>query len=217
MTGRAILRFTIFVFLCLTFFMDGYNSTWAQETNSGSGTKHPTYRLLKEPPIHTTGTVKMEVFVDFYCPHCHRFETSVLPVLMKEYGDKLEVTEIGLPVIRNKPMLPFEFHEAAVAMGKGPEMARALFHVLQDENGDIEIPEVRIRIAREAGVDPDELKKRLLTGVPKRDIDKNIERAARDGVNGTPTAILDGYVLTDTPTVENLRPIINKLLAGQEP
>jgi protein dithiol oxidoreductase (disulfide-forming) len=215
MTPRILKSIGLAGFICLVF--SGSQTAWTQGVVQAQESKPPVYRILKEPPVHTTGTVKMEVFVDFYCPHCHRFESSVLPVLTKEYGDKLEVTEIGLPVIRNKPMLPFEFHEAAVAMGKGPEMAQALFHVLQDENGDIQIPEVRIRIAREAGVDPDELKKRLLTGVPKRDIDKNIERAARDGVNATPTVILDGYVLTDIPTAENLRPIISKLLAGQEP
>ena len=214
MGTRTIKWFGILGFLYLAFGLS--EVAWTEEIDQNHPAKPPSYRLLKKTSTHTTGKVKMEVFVDFYCHHCHRFEMSVLPDLKKEFGEKLEVTEVGFPVIRNKPMLPFEIYEAARAEGKGPAMAQALFRVLQDENGDIQNPQVRMQIAKDAGVDPDQLKDRLLSGQPKRAIDEAIARADRDGVNSVPTVILDGYVVTEDTTSENLRVLINKLLSGKE-
>ena len=214
MVTRALKWIGVLGFLYLAVGLS--NVAWTQGMNQDPLAKPPSYRLLKKPPALTTGTVKMEVFVDFYCAHCHRFEASVLPDIKKEFGEKLEVTEVGFPVIRNKPMLSFEIYEAARAEGKGPAMAQVLFRVLQEENGDIQDPQVRIQVAKEAGLDPDELKKRLLSGQPKRAIDENIARAARDGVNSAPTIILDGYVVTEDTSPENLRALIGKLLSGKE-
>lgn len=214
MGTRTIKWFGILGFLYLAFGLS--EVAWTEERDQNHLAKPLSYRLLKETSTHTTGKVKMEVFVDFYCHHCHRFEVSVLPDLKKEFGEKLEVTEVGFPVIRNKPMLPFEIYEAARAEGKGPAMAQVLFRVLQDENGDILNSEVRIQVAKEAGLDPNEINKRLLSGAPKRAIDEAIARAARDGVEATPTIILDGYVVTEDTTSDNLRGLINKLLSGKE-
>jgi len=175
------------------------------------------YRLLKEPSTHAPGKVKMEVFVDFYCPHCHHFEAAVLPELQKEFGSKLEVMEIGFPVIRDRPRLPFELYEAARAERKGAAMAKALFRALQDEGKDIRDPAVEAGLIKEVGLDPGALKKRLASGEPKRALEAGIAQGERDGVRFTPTVLLDGYVLAEVTTAENLKPLIRKLLAGEKP
>jgi len=173
------------------------------------------YRLLHEPSTHVKDRVKMEVFVDFYCPHCHHFEALLLPALRSEFGNRLDVTEIGLPVIRNKPLLPFELYEVALAEGKGTAMAKVLFRTLQDEKLDIQDPAVESNVITEVGLDPDFVKQRLASGGPARALNDGIARAARDGVQGTPTILLDGYVLTENSSVENLSMLIHKLLAGE--
>ena len=175
------------------------------------------YRILKEPSTHAKGKVKLEVFVDFYCPHCHHFETTVLPVLEREFGAKLEVTAIGVSVIRNKPQTPFLLYEAARAEGKGTAMARILFRVLQDEKQDIQDSSVEAKVLKEAGLDPASVKKRLASEDPKRRYEEGIARANRYGVRFTPTVLLDGYVLAEDTSADALRPLIHKLLAGEKP
>jgi len=172
------------------------------------------YRILKEPSTHTAGKVQMEIFVDFYCPHCHRFETEVLPILTREFGTKLEVKEVGFPVIRNKPRLPFELYEAARGEGRGDAMARILFRVLQEEHLDILDPSVEKRVIIEAGMKPEVMQKWLAFGEPRRSLEEGISRGHRYGVESTPTVVLDGYVLTEGPTAANLRTLVQELLSG---
>ncbi|MGH7232287.1 MAG: DsbA family protein, partial [Nitrospiraceae bacterium] len=74
---------------------------------------------LKEPSTHTRGKVKLTEFADFYCPHCHMFEQAAIPVLEKEFGDRLEVTMVGFPVIPGKLPTAFDMYEQAKLMGKG--------------------------------------------------------------------------------------------------
>ena len=174
------------------------------------------YRVLKEPSTHAPGRVKMEVFEDFYCPHCHHFEATVLPELKREFGTKLEVTAIGYPIMRNKPRTPFEIYEAARAEGKGDAMAKVLFRVLQDERLDVREAAVATKALKEAGLDPRAVSKRLVSGEAKRSLDAGIARADRYGVRVTPTALLDGYVLAEDTTVANLRMLIRRLLAGEK-
>ena len=173
-------------------------------------------RILKEPSTRMAGKVKMEVFVDFYCPHCHHFEATVLPELRREFGAKLEVTQTGLPLIRNKPRTPFELYEAARAEGKGEAMAKVLFRVLQDERLDVREGAVATRSLKEAGLDPGAISKRLISGEAKRSLEEGIARANRYSVRVTPTVLLDGYVLVEDTTAANLRQLIRKLLSGEK-
>jgi thiol:disulfide interchange protein DsbA len=173
------------------------------------------YRILNEPSTHTAGKVRMEIFVDFYCPHCHHFESMVLPELKREFGDKLEVSNVGFPVIRNKPSMPFELYEAARGEGRGDIMAGVLFRVLQDERLNILDPSVEDKVIQEAGMNPEVMKNQIASGEPKRKLEEGVSRANRYGVHSTPTVLLDGYVLSDVPTAENLRPLVQKLLAGE--
>ena len=84
------------------------------------------FELLKnEPSTHQRGKVKIVEFADFYCPHCHHFEEAGLPLLVKEFGDKIEVTMVGFPVIPGKLPTAFDMYEQAKTMGKGDEIGRA--------------------------------------------------------------------------------------------
>jgi len=51
-----------------------------------------------EVSTHTPGKVKLIEFADFYCPHCHHFEEAALPILQKEFGNKLKQPWSGFPV-----------------------------------------------------------------------------------------------------------------------
>ena len=91
------------------------------------------YRLMEEPEIHTKGKVVLLEFADFYCPHCHMFDSQVGSQLQKEFGDRLEIQMIGFPVMRGKLPTAFEMYEQAKAMGKGSEMKAVLFRSIHQD------------------------------------------------------------------------------------
>ena len=66
--------------------------------------------LTGEVSTHTPGKVKLVEFADFYCPHCHRFDAEGLVLLQKEFGNKLEATMVGFPVISGKLPTPFDMY-----------------------------------------------------------------------------------------------------------
>jgi predicted DsbA family dithiol-disulfide isomerase len=70
-------------------------------------------------------------------------------------------------------------------------------------------------VIKESDLNVDVVTKRLASGDPKRRLEEGISRGNRYGVHATPTVLLDGYVLSDVPTAENLRPLVQKLLAGE--
>ncbi|HMS85802.1 MAG TPA: thioredoxin domain-containing protein, partial [Nitrospira sp.] len=81
------------------------------------------FEILKdETSVHQPGKVKIIEFADFYCPHCHHFEETGVPLLMKEFGNRIEVTMVGFPVIPGKLPTPFDMYEQAKMMGKGDQM-----------------------------------------------------------------------------------------------
>mgnify|MGYP006356747695 FL=1 len=65
------------------------------------------FEILKdETSTHQPGKVKVIEFADFYCPHCHHFEETGVPLLLKEFGNRVEVTMVGFPVIPGNYRLP---------------------------------------------------------------------------------------------------------------
>lgn len=174
------------------------------------------YRILKNPPIHLQGKVEMELFIDFYCPHCHHFEETVLPDLKKEFGEKLKVIPVGYPIIPNKPEWPFLLFEAARSAHREIAMEQILFRTLQDEKKDILDPGVEEKVLKEAKMTPAMVKTTLASGEPGRQLKNGIERANNLGVRGTPTALLDNYILVEDVRKETLRMLILRLLKGQE-
>ena len=80
------------------------------------------FTRLKFPSTHKPGKVQITEFADFYCPHCHMFEQTALPMLEEEFGNKVEMTMVGYPVIPGMLPTPFLMYEHAKAMGKGTEM-----------------------------------------------------------------------------------------------
>src|SRR6476619_5790313 len=95
------------------------------------------FEILKdEPSTHQPGKVKIVEFADFYCPHCHHFEETGVPLLLKEFGNKVEVTMVGFPVIPGKLPTAFDMYEQAKLMGKGDRMKAVLFRTIHKDKLD---------------------------------------------------------------------------------
>ena len=82
---------------------------WGSLATAASPELKGKFEILKgEVSTHTPGKVKLTEFADFYCPHCHRFDGEALVLLEKEFGNRLEATMVGFPVIHGKLPTPFD-------------------------------------------------------------------------------------------------------------
>jgi thiol:disulfide interchange protein DsbA len=170
------------------------------------------FEELNEPSTHTPGKVKMTEFADFYCPHCHRFEEEGLPVLEKEFGKRLEVTMVSFPVIRGKLPTAFEMYEQARAMGKGPEMRRALFRAIHRDRMEVFDRLIREALVKEIGLDVAKFEAGLKSGKPAQAVETGKAWGERIKVQQTPTILLDGNIKVENIDPENLKIVIHSIL-----
>lgn len=174
------------------------------------------FELLKdEPSTHQRGKVKIVEFADFYCPHCHHFEETGLPLLVKEFGDKIEVTMVGFPVIPGKLPTAFDMYEQAKTMGKGDAMRAILFRTIhKDKMSGILDRSIRSLLIREAGLDVAAFEAGLESGKPARAFEDGRRWGERIKVASTPSLLLDGNIKLDgaNMTPDNAITVIRSIL-----
>jgi thiol:disulfide interchange protein DsbA len=172
------------------------------------------FELLKdETSTHERGKVKLFEFADFYCPHCHHFEEAGLPILQKEFGNKLEATMVGFPVIRGKLPTPFDMYEQAKAMGKGKEMKQVLFRTIhKDKMTGVLDRSIREVLIKEVGLDPKAFEEGLASGKPAIAFEDGRKWGERIKVQQTPTVLIDGNIKVENIDPENLKLIIHSIL-----
>jgi thiol:disulfide interchange protein DsbA len=171
--------------------------------------------LAGEVATHTPGKVKVMEFADFYCPHCHHFEETGLPLLVKEFGSKLEITMVGYPVIRGKLPTAFDMYEQAKMMGKGNEMRRVLFRTIHKDKIDGVLDRsIRSLLIKEVGLDVAAFEAGMESGKPARAVEDGRRWGERIKVSSTPSILLDGNIKVDgaNMTPENVITIIRSIL-----
>ncbi|MBH0189729.1 MAG: thioredoxin domain-containing protein [Nitrospira sp.] len=175
-----------------------------------------TFELLKdEPSTHQRGKVKIIEFADFYCPHCHHFDETGLPLLVKEFGSKIEVTMVGYPVIRGKLPTAFDMYEQAKTMGKGNEMKAVLFRTIhKDKFGGVLDRSIRSLLIREVGLDVAAFEAGIESGKPAKAFEDGRRWGERIKVSSTPSLLLDGNIKIDgaNMTPENAITVIRSIL-----
>lgn len=168
-----------------------------------------------EVSTHTPGKVKVMEFADFYCPHCHQFDETGLPLLVKEFGSKLEVTMVGFPVIRGKLPTPFDMYEQAKMMGRGNEMKTVLFRTIHKDKIDGVLDRsIREVLIREVGLDPKAFEDGMAGGKPAKAVEDGKRWGERIKVSSTPSILLDGNIKVDgvNMTPDNVITIIRSIL-----
>jgi len=172
------------------------------------------FEVLKgEVSTHTPGKVKLIEFADFYCPHCHYFEEAALPILQKEFGNKLEATLVGFPVFQNKFPTPFVMYEQAKMMGKGNEMKAVLFRTIhKDKITGVLDRSLREALIKEVGLDPKGFEEGMASGKPAKIFEEGRKWGERIKVQYTPTVLIDGNIKAESNVPENLKLIIQSIL-----
>lgn len=169
--------------------------------------------LTGEVSTHTPGKVKLIEFADFYCPHCHHFDETGLPLLAKEFGNKLEITMVGFPVIRGKLPTAFDMYEQAKMMGKGNEMRTVLFRTIHKDKIDGVLDRsIREVLIKEVGLDPKAFEEGMASGKPAKIFEEGRKWGERIKVQSTPTVLIDGNIKAESIDPENLKLIIQSIL-----
>ena len=184
-------------------------------SNSATPALKGKYTVLeKEQSTHTPGKVKVTEFADFYCPHCHMFEEQGLPVLEKEFGNKIEITMVGFPVIPGKLPTAFDMYEQAKTMGKGPQMRQVLFRTIHKDRLHVFDKTIREMLVKEVGLDPVAFEAGLASGKPARAVEDGKKWGQRVNVDHTPTILLDGNIKADPIDPAILKTVIQSILAA---
>ena len=187
---------------------------WGSLATAASPELKGKFEVLKgEVSTHTPGKVKLIEFADFYCPHCHRFDGEALPLLEKEFGNKLEATMVGFPVIPGKLPTPFDMYEQAKMMGKGNEMKAVIFRTIhKDKITGVLDRSLREVLIREVGLDPKVFEEGMASGKPAKIFEEGRKWGERIKVQSTPTVLIDGNIKAESIDPENLKLIIQSIL-----
>ena len=140
------------------------------------------------------------------------FEQAAIPVLEHEFGDRLEVTMVGFPVIPGKLPTAFDMYEQAKMMGKGPEMKRVLFRAIHKDKMHVFDKVIRAALIKEVGLDPVPFEAGMASGKPARAVEEGKKLGKRVDVQQTPTVVLDGNIKAQSIDPENLKTIIQSIL-----
>ncbi len=187
---------------------------WASSLFAGELQLKGNYERVNEPSTHTTGKVDIAEFADFYCPHCHMFEQTGIPFLKKEFGDQVEVTMVGYPVIRGMLPTAFLMYEVAKMMGKGPEMQRILFRTIHKDHVAILDRTIRGALIQEVGLDTETFEKKLASREVADAFKAGQAWGNRIRVSSTPTILLDGNIKVEGKHLnpQNLKTVIQSIL-----
>lgn len=165
---------------------------------------------------HERGKVKITIFFDFFCPHCHQFDSVVIPLLEREYGKKLQITYVGYPIIYADSVIPVEAFELAKDEGKGEEMKNAIFDAIYYKRKEGANYDVLTSLAQSIGLNAEKFRKRLESGEKKKSVLDGKELAKSYGAKSTPTVIIDGNTLIKDNTLATVSSLIDKILAGDK-
>jgi predicted DsbA family dithiol-disulfide isomerase len=162
---------------------------------------------------HEKGVVHLTVFLDFFCHHCHDFDTILVPVLHKEYGDKLKIQYVGFPIVDPKAShIPVLAYYLADAQGKGDAMRELLFSAIWDSRLDVTRPEILLGIAQKAGLDLDAFKRGFNENTMGQRLSDGVQDARAIGARGTPTLLIDNHIRLNDNSLKNIEAVFADVL-----
>ena len=155
-------------------------------------------------------------YASFTCPHCRRFHEEVLPGIKADYVDTGRVRFVYREVYFDRPGL----WAGMVARCGGGMRYFGIADMIYDEQSEwtqgapAEVAESLKRIGVKAGLEAEQVDACLSDGEAAQALVSLWERRAEeDGINSTPSFILDGAKLPNMSEAE-LRAALDRALAG---
>ncbi len=154
--------------------------------------------------------VTIVLFSDFQCPYCGRLEPTLRQV-EQAYGDKVRIVWKHKPLPFHPNALPAALAaEAAREQGKFWQMHDRMFAAQQELS-----PAAYDRWAGELGLDLRRFDAAIAAGRGKGRIEADEAQAARLGVDGTPTMIVNGELLVGAVPFETVKGVVDRKLAAR--
>jgi protein-disulfide isomerase len=167
--------------------------------------------LRADDPVKgpASAPVTIVVFSDFQCPFCSRVEPTLKQV-EKEYPGKVKIAWKHQPLVSIHPQaMPAALAaEAAREQGKFWQMHDKLF-----ENQGALSSAPYERYARELGLDVQRFKSAYDSGKYRSRVEEDQRLAARLGIGGTPTMVVNGERVVGAVPFEQLKGIIDRKLS----
>lgn len=158
------------------------------------------------------GKVVLTVFEDFLCPRCYETASRLIPALQRQYGARLAVRSLGVPIVHAASRIPARAYAVSHELGLADEMQQALFQARFEENVDTASRDGLAIVAGRIGLDPELLLDRLDAGGGEAAMARAIALGERYQVSAVPTLVLDGWMRVNDLSSDNVETIIDGLL-----
>ncbi|MBM4831894.1 DsbA family protein [Actinospica acidiphila] len=160
----------------------------------------------------------LDVWCELQCSDC-RTALDDLRALRARYGDRLDIRLRHFPLEKHKQAFAAaQAAEEAWEQGRGWEYAEAVLGRVEELERRGEA--VLVDVARELGLDAEEVDTALIDGRHILVVDADQAEGKAIGVTGTPTYVIGGERLDGGRSQEGLRErieeITDRLLAGQD-
>lgn len=151
----------------------------------------------------------LEVWCELQCPDC-RTALGDIAALRERYGDALDIQLRHFPLPKHQhAMAAAQAFEEAQAQGRGWEYAEAVLG--RAEALALEGEPLLVEIARELGLDAEEVDTALVDGRHLLVVDADEAEGKAIGVTGTPTYVIGGELLDGSKSQEGLRERIEEI------
>jgi protein-disulfide isomerase len=201
---------------------DGASGATPEDDSGGSGTPTPSREPLA-PPVagNSDAAVTLEVYEDYACPHCARYNAEGFPELEEAYVSPGEIRyehrDLPIPVAD-----PGSFRAASAARAVQDAHGDGAFWPYADalfEHSDripTDEPDLFARLAEEQGHDPEAVRSAAVERTYRRTVERDRERAIALGAESTPAFALDGEIVASgfgSATVDTVRAAIDRALS----
>ena len=157
--------------------------------------------------IPTETVVTLEEFGDYQCPPCGQLHPA-LKKLKEEFGPNLNFVFRNLPltIIHKNALLAAQAAEAARGQNHFWEMHDLLYESQKLWSEDANPRAIFLKFARDIGLDTERFDRDLGGEEVKMQIEADQAAAARQGITGTPTILINGRLLrVEATTPEGIR------------
>jgi protein-disulfide isomerase len=175
--------------------------------------------IAAQPPIETStpSVVTLEEFGDYQCPPCAQLHPA-LKEIKQQFGPNLNFVFRNLPLtIHKNALIAAQAAEAARVQNRFWEMHDLLYQN-QDAWKDDKNAKARfVKYAGDLGLDTARFEQDLVSEQVRFRLQADLDAAARLGINGTPTILINGRQMkTEATNAEGIRKGIELMMARQK-
>jgi protein-disulfide isomerase len=198
-------------------------ATYDALTKDGVGPAEPekiTVAPAPNAPSRGSATAKVTVqeFADFECAFCSRVDRTVKE-LLEAYDGRVKLVWRNVPLVEMHPDAHLAAEAAMEAFAQKGNVAFWKMHdllLVNQKAGGLK-RDALDGYARQIGLDMPRWKAALDGGAHKAGIDAELKTADAAGIGGTPTLVINGYVVRGAQPYAKLRRLVDRALAEAAP